>query len=99
MKALVNSRDRSALESTRRLTELMAQRADADLTPLQCKAKVDIEKLKGISGKFFDVVRLTKQYTLSATNRPGGDSHVDKIENNLRYEKYYKMSIHTETTR
>ena len=64
MKALANGGDRSAPESTRRLTELMAQRADADLTPLQCKAKVDIEKLKGFSGKFFDVVRLTKQYTL-----------------------------------
>ena len=44
--------------------ELMAQRADADLTPLQRKAKSDIEKLKDISSKFFEIVRLTKQYTL-----------------------------------
>jgi len=60
MKALVNSGDRSAPESSRRLTELMAQRADAALTPLQRKAKADIEKLKDIGGKFFEMVRLTK---------------------------------------
>ena len=59
MKALANGGDRSAPESTRRLTELMAQRADADLTPLQWKAKVVIENLKVISGKFLDVVGLT----------------------------------------
>ena len=64
MKALVNSGDRSALESSGWLTELMAQRADATLTPLQRKAKADIEKLKDIGGKLFEMVRLTKQYTL-----------------------------------
>lgn len=64
MKALANQGDRSAAESTKRLSGLMAQRADANLTPLQRKAKSDIEKLKGISGKFFEMVRLTKEYTL-----------------------------------
>jgi hypothetical protein len=64
LKKLSNGGDRSAAENVGRLGELMAQRADASLTPVQRKAKSDIEKLKDIGGKFFEMAHLTKQYTL-----------------------------------
>lgn len=64
LKKLVSGGDRSAAESIRRLAELMAQRADANLTPVQRKAKSDIEKLKSINSKFHEMAHLTKQYTL-----------------------------------
>jgi hypothetical protein len=64
LKKLSNGGDRSAAENVGRLGELMAQRADASLTPTQRKAKSDIEKLKDIGGKFFEMAHLTKQYTL-----------------------------------
>jgi len=64
LKKLASGGDRSAAENIGRLGELMAQRADANLTPLQRKAKTDIEKLKNINGKFFEMVHLMKQYTL-----------------------------------
>ena len=40
------------------------QMANTNSTRQQRKAKSNIEKLKGIGGKFFEMVRLTKQYTL-----------------------------------
>ncbi len=64
LKKLSSGGDRSAAENVGRLGELMAQRADASLTPTQRKAKSDIEKLKDIGGKFFEMAHLTKQYTL-----------------------------------
>ncbi len=64
LKKLADGGDRSAAENVGRLGELMAQRADASLTPVQRKAKSDIEKLKDIGGKFFEMAHLTKQYTL-----------------------------------
>ena len=64
LKKLSSGGDRSAAENVGRLGELMAQRADASLTPVQRKAKSDIEKLKDIGGKFFEMAHLTKQYTL-----------------------------------
>ena len=64
LKKLSNGGDRSAAENVGRLGELMAQRADASLTPVQRKAKSDIEKLKSINSKFHEMAHLTKQYTL-----------------------------------
>jgi hypothetical protein len=64
LKKLSNGGDRSAAENVGRLGELMAQRADASLTPVQRKAKSDIEKLKSIKSKFHEMAHLTKQYTL-----------------------------------
>ena len=64
LKKLSSGGDRSAAENIGRLGELMAQRADASLTPVQRKAKSDIEKLKSINSKFHEMAHLTKQYTL-----------------------------------
>jgi hypothetical protein len=64
LKKLSSGGDRSAADNIGRLADLMAQRADASLTPTQRKAKSDIEKLKDIGGKFFEMAHLTKQYTL-----------------------------------
>jgi len=40
------------------------QMANANSTSTQRKAKSNIEKLKDIGGKFLEMVRLTKQYTM-----------------------------------
>ncbi len=64
LKKLAGGGDRSAAENIGPLTKLMAQRADASLTPVQRKAKSDIEKLKSINSKFHEMAHLTKQYTL-----------------------------------
>ena len=64
LKKLADGGDRSAADNIGRLADLMAQRADAILTPVQRKAKSDIEKLNDIGGKFHEMARLTKQYTL-----------------------------------
>ena len=64
LKKLASGGDMSAAENIGRLGELMAQRADASLTPVQRKAKSDIEKLKSISSKFHEMAHLMKQHTL-----------------------------------